>query len=63
MFGLHHAQTAMGVGRCLMRKKTESRDAWNAMKMVLFSAQIVVLEKCEKFWIWNCIVVDQWVLG
>ena len=27
----HRARTAMGVGRCLIRKKTESRDA---MKMV-----------------------------
>ena len=55
----HRARTAMGVGRCLMRKKTKSRDAWNAMKMVWFGAQIVVLEKCEKNWIWNCIVVDK----
>ena len=56
MFGSHRARTAMGVGRCLIRKKTESRDA---MKMVWFSARIVVLEKCEKNWIWNCIVVDK----
>ena len=58
MSGSCRAQNRIWVGRCLMRQKTESRDAWNAVNMVWFGGRIVVLEKCEKFWIWKYCIVD-----